>query len=138
MLADILDAMVVHTLQMCCHARNCVGAVSHVQAGGPAVLAEILDAKVDNVLATRALFILNLLEDGMDQSDFEAAQQDPKTFSGDHCSGAVLSPPDIASCIICLAAHPPPDKYHLRGPNNRPSPDWLHFLADCMAWLIVF
>ena len=49
------------------------------------MLAEIVDAKVDNVLATRALFILDLLEDGIDQSDFEAAQQDPKTFSGEHC-----------------------------------------------------
>ena len=84
MLAGSLDAMVMHTVQRWCHACNFVGAVLHVQAGGPAVLAEILDAKVDNVLATRALFIVNLLEDGTDQSDFEAAQQDPKTFSGAH------------------------------------------------------
>ena len=83
-LADILYA-VVHTAHMWCHACNVIGTVVHVQAGGPAVLAEIVDAKVDNVLATRALFILNLLEDGIDQSDFEAAQQDPKTFSGEHC-----------------------------------------------------
>ena len=80
-----MDAVVVRIVQMWCHACNVVGAVMHVQAGAPAVLAEILDAKVDSVLATRALFIVNLLEDGMDQSDFEAAQQDPKTFSGEHC-----------------------------------------------------